>query len=239
MLGCSGSYGAPEGNACSGYLLRAGATRLWIDCGNGTFANLQRHCDVAEIDAVIITHSHPDHCVDIYGLHVMYKYGLGLGGLRVYATADVEPALRALVRHGWENTFDWVTCTDGDRVTIGETEVRFARTDHPVPTLAVEVAAQEKRVVYTSDTGPGWSVDAFGSGADLVLSEATYVHRDIRAPIHLSARQAGEAARAAKAKRLVLTHIWPTVDREESRHEGADAFGADVELAVTNATLQV
>ena len=239
MLGCSGSYGAPPGEACSGYLLTAGATRLWVDCGNGSFANLQRHCDVSDIDAVIITHSHPDHCVDVYGLHVMYRYGLGATGLRVYAPADVEPSLRSLVRYGWDNTFEWIDCADGDSATIGEATVRFSRTDHPVPTLAVEVAAHGKRCVYTSDTGPKWSVDAFGGGADLVLSEATYLHRDIRAPIHLSARQAGEAARAARAQRLMLTHIWPTIDREESRREGADAFGADVELAVTNTTITV
>ena len=63
--------------------------------------------------------------------------------------------------------------------------------------MAVEIAHDGKRLVYTADTGPEWSVDAFAPGADLVLSEATYMHDDIRAPIHLSARQAGEQARAA------------------------------------------
>ena len=73
--------------------------------------------------------------------------------------------------------------------------------------------------MYTADTGPEWSIEAFGSGADLVLSEATYMHDDIRVPIHLSARQAGEAASAAKARRLLITHLWPTVDPVASVEE--------------------
>ena len=93
----------------------------------------------------------------------------------------------------WTDTFDWKLVGDGDRATIGEAQLRFSRTDHPLPTVGVELAHGGKRLVYTADTGPGWSVEAFGPGADLVLSEATYQHDDIRAPIHLSARQAGEA----------------------------------------------
>src|SRR4029079_16519241 len=85
VLGCSGSYGAPAGGACSGYVVRAGDAVIWMDCGNGTFANLQQHVNPADITAVVITHGHPDHCVDIYGLHIMYKYGLQMNGLPVYA----------------------------------------------------------------------------------------------------------------------------------------------------------
>ena len=85
VLGCSGSYGAPAGGACSGYLVRAGATAIWMDCGNGTFVNLQRHIDPADLTAVVITHAHPDHCVDIYGLHVQARYAMGImEGLEEY-----------------------------------------------------------------------------------------------------------------------------------------------------------
>src|SRR5262249_38695774 len=95
----------------------------------------------------------------------------------------------------------------------------------------VEVVHDGKRLLYTADTGPEWSVEAFEPGADLVLSEATYQHDDIRAPIHLSARQAGEAARAAQAKRLMLTHLWPTIDPVASVEEGSEAFGKSVTRA--------
>jgi ribonuclease BN (tRNA processing enzyme) len=230
VLGSSGSYGSPAGGACSGYLVRAAANVVWLDCGNGSFANLQQHADPAELTAVVITHSHPDHCVDIYGLHVLNKYGLERARLPVYAPEGVKKQLEPLVGQ-WADTFDWRLVGDGDTVAIDGVDLCFSRTDHPPPTMAVEIAHDGKRIVYTSDTGPGWSCDAFGTGADLVLSEATYQHDDIRAPIHLSARQAGDAARTAGARHLMLTHLWPTLDPIASVEEGSEAFGKAVVLA--------
>ena len=230
VLGCSGSYGSPAGGACSGYLVRAGDAVIWMDCGNGSFANLQQHANPEDLTAVIITHAHPDHCVDIYGLHVLFKWGLDRRGLPVYAPEGVESTLEGLVGE-WTDTFDWRPVGDRDRVDIDGVSARFSRTDHPLPTVGVELDQGGKRLVYTADTGPGWSVETFGPGADLVLSEATYQHDDIRAPIHLSARQAGEAARAAKARRLMLTHLWPSLDPVASVEEGSEAFGHAVTLA--------
>jgi ribonuclease BN (tRNA processing enzyme) len=238
VLGCCGSYGAPAGGACSGYLVRAGGVTLWLDCGNGTLAALQRHADPADITAVVITHVHPDHCVDLYGLHVLNRYGLERFGLPVFAPAGVRAALLSLVGD-WGGAFDWQEVSDGDRTDIGPVGVRFSRTDHPPPTLAVEVAHDGHRLVYTADTGPRWSVEAFESGADLVLSEATYQHGDIRSPIHISARQAGEMARAASARRLMVTHLWPTLDPAVSVAEATDAFGAPVVLAAPHLSITI
>lgn len=230
VLGCSGSYGAPAGGACSGYLVREGDLVLWMDCGNGTFANLQQHVHPEELTAVVITHAHPDHCVDIYGLHVLNRYGIDRCCLPVYAPEGVEKTLEGLVGD-WSDTFDWRLVGDGDAAEIGPAALKFSRTHHPLPTVAVDLSLGGKRLVYTADTGPEWSVEAFEPGADLVLSEATYQHDDIRAPIHLSARQAGEAARAARAKRLMLTHLWPTIDPVASVEEASEAFGKTVTLA--------
>jgi ribonuclease BN (tRNA processing enzyme) len=230
VLGCSGSYGAPAGGACSGYLVRAGDANIWMDCGNGTFSKLQEHIDPADLTAVVISHGHADHCVDIYGLHVLYRYGLGLRNLPVYTPEGLEKVLEGLVG-SFEDTFEWRVVGDGDRAEVGGATLRFSRTDHPPPTVAVEIAHDGKRMIYTADTGPEWSVDAFGAGADLVVSEATYMHDDIRVPIHLSAHQAGLAAREARARRLLITHLWPTVDPVASAEEASEAFGGAVTLA--------
>ncbi len=238
VLGCSGSYGAPAGGACSGYLVRAGDANIWMDCGNGSFTNLQHHIDPAELTAVVISHGHADHSVDIYGLHVMYRYGLDRRDLPVYAPEGLESVLAGLVG-SFGDTFDWRTVGDGDAATVGEATLRFSRTDHPPPTLAIEIAQGGKRLVYTADTGPGWGVDAFGPGADLVLSEATYMHDDIRVPIHLSARQAGSAARDASARHLVITHLWPTLDPVASVEEASEAFGRAVTLAAPHLVTHV
>jgi len=229
-LGCSGSFGGAGGAACSGYLLRSGASSIWIDCGNGTFGHLQEHLAVEDLSAVVLTHGHPDHCVDIYGLHVLLRYGLGIEDLPVYAPKGLEKFLLALVSD-WGDTFDWRIVGDRDTATVGDIDLRFSRTDHPPPTYAVEAACEGRRMIYTADTGPDWSVGAFAPGADLVLSEATYLDTDIPAPIHLSARQAGLAAREAEAQRLILTHLWPFIDRKVAAEEGSEAFGCGVTLA--------
>ena len=231
VLGCSGSYGAPGGGACSGYLLQTDTTSVWVDCGNGTFGHLQEHLEVENLTAVVLTHGHPDHCVDIYGLHVMLRYGLGIENLPVFAPEGLEKFLLSLVSD-WGNAFDWRAVGDGDATKIGDIDLCFSRTDHPPPTYAVEARSAGRRLIYTADTGPGWSIDAFEPGADLVLSEATYLHDSIPAPIHLSARQAGEAARAARAQRLILTHLWPGVDPAVTAAEGSEAYGGSVTLAV-------
>ncbi len=237
VLGCSGSYGAPRGGACSGYLVRDGATTVWMDCGNGSFVNLQRHVDPADLTAVIVTHEHPDHCVDLYGLHVMLRYGIERTDVPVFAPAGAKSRLGALVE--WGDTFAWHDLEDGGSARIDDLELKFSRTDHPPPTYAVEIAAADRRLVYTSDTGPEWSIDAFAPGANLALSEASYLHADRKSPLHLSAHQAGVAARAAGAERLVLTHLWPQVDPAVANAEGSEAFGAETILAAIDLTVTI
>jgi ribonuclease BN (tRNA processing enzyme) len=230
VLGCSGSFGAAGGAACSGYLLRSNGTAIWVDCGNGTFSHLQEHLKVENLSAVVLTHGHPDHCVDIYGLHILLRYGLGREGLPVYAPEGLEGHLKSLVSD-FGKTFAWNVIGDRDTARVGDIDLRFSRTDHPPPTYAVEATVGDKRLIYTADTGPGWSVSAFEPGADLVLSEATYLHAERPAPIHLSAKEAGDAAREAKAQRLILTHLWPLIDPSLALEEGAEAFGGPVTLA--------
>ena len=141
----------------------------------------------------MITHGHADHCVDIYGLHVMYRYGLEMSGLPVYTPEGLEKVLEGLVGT-FGDTFDWRIVGDGDKATIGEAALRFSRTDHPPPTMA-----SRSRTAASGSCTPPTRARSGASrrsvpGADLVLSEATYMHDDIQVPIHVSARQAGELA---------------------------------------------
>jgi ribonuclease BN (tRNA processing enzyme) len=114
---------------------------------------------------------------------------------------------------------------------VGSIGLTFSRTDHGPETLAVRVDGASQALGYTADTGPGWSIDALGKELDLVLCEATIPAVLEGHMQHLSARQAGASAREAGARRLVLTHIWPTLDLEKSKAEGSEAFGAEADLA--------
>jgi ribonuclease BN (tRNA processing enzyme) len=238
VLGASGSFAGPHG-PCSGYLVRSGDTTVWLDCGNGTFGHLQEYCDVEKLDAVVVTHEHPDHCVDIYGLHVLMRYGLEREGLPVYAPEGLSEHLGSLVGGDWGGAFAWHEIHADARTEIGPLALRFSRTDHPPPTYAVELVSNGRRLVYTSDTGPDWSVGAFAYGADLVLSESTYLADDKPVDIHLSAREAGKAAREAGARRLMLTHLWPRLDPKAVVEEGSEAFGEAVTLAAPHVVTRV
>ncbi|MGH9190437.1 MAG: MBL fold metallo-hydrolase [Acidimicrobiales bacterium] len=234
VLGCSGSYPGP-GGACSGYLIGDGDTTVWVDAGSGTLANLQRLTSADAVDAVVLTHEHPDHWTDIEGFHNILRFVTGRKGVPVFAPAG----LRDRTYGPTEPWLAWTDVADGHRVTVGSLSMSFSRTDHPPETLAVRVDAGGRSVGYSSDTGPGWSLEALGEGLDLALCEATLPAEKKGELAHLTAGQAGATARAAGVGQLVLTHLWPTLDAEQSRAEGAAAFGKPVEVASVGSTFHV
>lgn len=230
VLGCSGSYPGPA-SPCSGYLVRAGDTSVWLDAGFGTFANLQRHIDPDELDGVVLSHAHPDHWVDVLAFGVLVRYYRPRTGIPVLSPADVR-ALAVGVGGEPAPAFDWRIVEDGSVERIGALTFRFSRTDHPGETLAVRVDGDGASLGYSADTGTGWSLAALGPGLGLVLCEATLVGRDGAVGVpHLTAAEAGGDARAAGARHLVLTHLQPGLDDERSRADASEAFGAPVDVA--------
>lgn len=235
VLGASGSFPGP-GQACSGYLVQGAGTSIVLDLGSGTLANLQRHLGLGQLDAVVLSHRHPDHWADLTGLRVAWKYDLGMEGLPVHGTGETR-ALVDAIADGVAPTFDWHDLHDGDEIAIGGLRLRFARTDHYVETYAVRVddPVDGTSLAFSADTGPGWSFDRLGPGIDVALCEATYAtDEDAAGILHLSATRAGTMAREAGVGRLVLTHLLPGSDPDQHRRLAADAFGAPVEIATTN-----
>jgi ribonuclease BN (tRNA processing enzyme) len=229
VLGCSGSF-APAGGACSGYLVRAAGTVLWLDAGPGTLANLQRHVDLDELDGIVLTHAHPDHWVDVLPYHNVARYIRPRTGVPVWSPVKVRD-LAGQVNGAIAPAFDWQVVTDGDVAHLGPLTMRFSRTDHAGETLAVRVDADGASLGYSADTGPGWSLSALGPGLGLAVCEATLAAEDEGRVQHLTGRQAGADARAAGARQLLLTHIQPGVDADRSRADAAEAFGAPVAVA--------
>lgn len=236
VLGCSGSYPGP-GQACSGYLVRCDGTSVWLDAGPGTLANLQRVIGLHQVDAIVLSHEHPDHWTDIEGFYVACRYVIGRSGVPVYAPQGI----RALLRCGpsTEPTLVWHDIAQGSQVALGSMRLSFSLTDHPPETLAVRVDAAGASLGYSADSGAGWSLEALGPGLDLAVCEATFLQDREGSYQHMSARQAGATARAAAVRRLLLSHIWPTIDPAASAREATQAFGRPVEVAQMNATYRV
>lgn len=234
VLGCSGSYPGAD-CPCSGYLVHYGSTAVAIDLGPGCLSNLQRHIDLPALSGVVLSHAHPDHWVDLSGLHVALKHRYGLDGLPVHGTAQ-NREMAALITGSFEPTFRWTDTGDEDSFVIGDLRFTLSRTDHYIETHAVRVDDPEGRsLVYSADTGPDWSMEALGTDVDLALLEATYGTDEERgALLHLSAADAGAMARSARARRLVLTHFWPDSDLSVHARNGAEAYGAAVTIASPN-----
>jgi ribonuclease BN (tRNA processing enzyme) len=233
VLGCSGGYPG-AGSACAGYLVRCDGTLIWLDAGSGTLANLQRHIDIDAIDAVVLSHEHPDHWRDIELLYVAYKYGdrtrrglpvlapRGLSDLTYFRTGDV---------------FDWQVVADGDRLEFAKLVMLFSRTEHGPETLAVRIDGGGRSVAYSADSGPGWSFDRLGDGINLALCEATLDDASEGTVQHMSGRQAGRAA--AGVDRLVLTHFWPDRDPADMAASAKTTFDGPISIAEVGEEFEV
>lgn len=229
VLGSSGSYAGP-GGACSGYLVRAGGTAVWLDAGPGTLANLQRHLDLDELDGIVLSHAHPDHWVDVLPFHNVVRYIRPRTGLPVCSPARVRE-LAVEINGELAPAFDWRVVTDRDVERIGALTFRFARTDHPGETLGMRIDGDGASLGYSADTGPGWSLSSLGPGLGLALCEATFAAGSEVPVQHLTSAQAGADARASGVRHLVITHLQPGVDPDLSGEDATNAFGAPVDVA--------
>ncbi|PSK97206.1 ribonuclease BN (tRNA processing enzyme) [Haloactinopolyspora alba] len=246
VLGCSGSLPGPDSPA-SGYLVEADGARLIVDLGNGVLGPLQQRIGfsaLADIEGVVLTHLHPDHCMDLCGLYVALHYGLRAG--RTIPVHGPEGTARRMAKAygrepepGLSGAFDFVTHTEGP-VRVGPFTVRTARVAHPVPAYAVRVEHEGRALVYSGDTGPTTALSELARGADLLLCEAAFDDGVDHPPgIHLTGREAGEHAASAGVGRLVVTHVPPWGDKAGAAAAAREVFGGPVECAEPGATWKV
>lgn len=238
MLGCCGSYAAPDG-ACSGYLVQGGGVNLWLDAGPGTLANLQRHLDLDDLDGVVLTHAHPDHWVDFLPFHNVVRYIRTRSGLPVWSPRRVRDLAEA-VNGNLTHAVDWTVVDASSHVELGGLRLSFSRTDHGPETLAVRVDEQGgPSLGYTADTGPAWKLSALGEGLDAALVEASMPVDHEGSVQHLSGRQAGLVASEAGVRRLLLTHVQPGVDVDQQVADARAEYAGPIEAVQTNATYEI
>lgn len=243
VLGCSGTYAAP-GNPCSGFLVRGGGTTVVLDCGPGTLANLQDHVSLGEVDAVVVSHEHPDHWLEVPLLRHAWRYGWGVqrADVPLFTTAGTRRLAEGLTEGRLADTFAVTEILDGASFDVGALSFTCSRTAHTVESLAVRVDHGDASVAYTADTGADWRISELGPGLDLVLAEATFLAADGltgMGGVHMTAAEAGESAAEAGARRLVLTHVLPGRSWSEAVGEAGAAYGAPVEPAAPHRTFAV
>lgn len=237
VLGSSGTYPAPD-SPSSGYLVSYLSTHILCDVGFGVFAELARRMSPDRIDAVVLSHRHPDHCADFLALHHALAYGpYDLVGLPVYAAPGVADHIAAFLGAGEGHVlfeiFDFHEVGQENHVSVGKIELRFAVTAHPVPTVAARFEAGGRSLVYSADTGPGGGFPGLCEGASVVMAEASIPgERDQdHFAHHLTATEAGEIAHRAGAEALILTHLRPSLDRESAAAAARSVFSGNVAVA--------
>ena len=241
VLGCSGSYAAP-GNPCTGYLVRSGGAAVLLDCGPGTLGPLQAAADLADISAIVTTHCHPDHWLELPVIRNVFIWFVPRTAVPIYGTAETQAMDQAItvLRSGRTDPLDWTVIDPSSKVTVGDQRWSFARTDHPVETLAVRVDAGGRSFAFSSDTGPGWDFRSLGEGIHVAMCDASHSReREGEGIPHMSARQAAQAASLAKAERLVLTHLAPGCDPGAQLAEASEVFDGTVEVARPGLVLTV
>lgn len=251
VVGCSGSFAGPDSPASS-YLVQAEHEgRTWsvvLDLGNGALGPMQRFVDLAQIDAVFISHLHPDHCVDVCGLYVTRKYRPGGrvdGQLPVHAPSGAAERF-ALMYHGLErggmsSEFDVHELADTQVTRVGPFTITAYLVNHPVEAYGFRVEADGAVLAYTGDTDACDALTPLLTGADLALTDSAFVDgRDETVGIHLSgARAAAATVAAGGVQRLMLTHIPPWNDPEVCRAQAAAVWSGPLDLAVQGKTYEV
>lgn len=230
VLGADGGWPL-TGGATAGYLLRHDGFALWIETGTGTMANIQRHIPLQDVDAIVLSHRHGDHYLDLYPLFLWWRYGgLDLPPMPLFAppgliehASGIEDELR--------EAFDLTEVELGDDVGVGPFRVRTAPMRHPVPTLGMRFEADGAAVAYSADSGPDDALVDLARGADVFLCEATWPAEEVGPPMHLSGTEAGEHATKADVGRLLLTHVRRTDYRPRVLEEASAAYAGPVEVA--------
>ena len=248
VLGCSGSIPGP-GSPASGYLVEADGYRLVLDLGHGAFGALQQHVSPSDVDAVVISHLHADHCIDLTAYIVALRYGgdgyrcrgpegriplVGVPGTRDRLEAAYDPLARKLSLH---EIFTFATPSAGE---LGPFRMSYAQVNHPTPTNAIRVEYGDRSLVYSADTGDSPELVALAQGANVLLCEASVgVDEELVPGLHMTGRMAGEHADKAGVERLIVTHVPPWNSPQAAADEAAAAFHGPVEIAAPGAVYEI
>jgi ribonuclease BN (tRNA processing enzyme) len=241
ILGSSAVYPTSE-NACSGYLLRDENRHLLIDCGAGVLRQIWQWVDPAYLDAIVISHLHQDHFIDLIPLYYYYWFDRQeVLPKRLIAPKEslefISNILPEKSRLTLKKVFNHESAEEGKTFQVGDFHLLTKEVLHTARTFGLRVEWQGRNFAYSSDCAFGDGVVEVAKKADFFLCEAT-----LQQPTeveHLTAEQAGLVAKLAGVKNLILTHIWPSFDVSISVEQARISFGGQVLLAEPKAKFKL
>ena len=242
VLGGCGAW--PEaGQACSGYLIEHDGFHLVLDLGYATMPRLLEHLVAEDVDAVVVSHGHPDHCADLNPLlRARALRDAPPSPLPVYAPPGALDAVLALDRPGMlEAAYDLREFAPGDRFDIGPFQVLTRLLPHWVTNAGIRLTAGGSALAYTGDSGPSPEIVPLSRDADVLLAEASYIDNvpDDSRDFLSSARQAGQQAADAGVDHLLLTHLLPGTMTVAARAAAADSYHGKIDVATAGLMLNL
>ncbi|KPK01110.1 MAG: hypothetical protein AMK71_06790 [Nitrospira bacterium SG8_35_4] len=229
----------------SGYFLEQDAHRVLVDCGSGTLLQLEKAGKrYTNIDAVFITHSHPDHFADLMPfMHAL----LATPGFRreqpltLFASASfLEYFDRAIVTVlGGLRNLPLTLLEVTDRFDSGPFQVLSTQTLHSADSMAFRFEHVDKSVVFTGDADYDQGIIALSENADLLIADCSFPEA-LKVKGHLSSRECGLVAQKAGVKKLVLSHLYPADSPDIDRvYETRKVFGGEIVLAEDLMEIQI
>ena len=221
------------------FIVSEGTTNLLLEMGPGTCSRFQKYVPLQKLSAVLISHAHQDHLLDLfifaYGVY-MYNYlKRGVYHPDVYLTQHGINTVKAVAKVlDLEKYIESISLRQiKSEFTVGELTIRSYQTDHFVPTVALRIENnQGKSVTYTSDTAYIDGLAKFAESTDLLIAEATLKKTDESPEIkHMSGRLAGVLAHKSNARKLLLAHLWYEYNEDEILDEAKHTFKGPAEIA--------
>lgn len=239
---------------CPGFLIQENDSKVLLDCGNGIMRELDKAKELTNL-TVVISHLHKDHYGDLLSLastsYVYHNLGLLNKKIKVYipkpniksgeitytnligenVTRFIEPTINDynfLTNFGTEQFLEFEEYDENTKLSIGDMELTFARNPHQVNAYTTKITTASSNIVYSADTGyKGNILEAFAKNSDLLICEATYLKGQLRkTDNHLYAYEAGLISQKAQPKKLLLTHFWPEIDKNNYLSEAKEIFPA-------------
>ena len=232
-LGVWGGYPTRDGGTTSYLLQSDSGFNLLLDCGSRAVTELEHELAPTCLDAVVLSHYHEDHIADLGALRQYRQlYPKGQDGwdgaiLLIYGHNESAYEFGKLTL---ENVSEGHAYDVENGTEIGPFSLTFLKTVHPVVNYAMKIVEKGtgQVLVYTGDTGYFEKLVDFAKDADILLADVYFFKDKAKMPNHLSSIEAGEIARQAGVKKLILTHLPQFGDLQVLRQEAQDAAGANI-----------
>ena len=251
MLGCHAGMPA-SGRASSGYLVTTRGCRILLDCGPGVAAALSAHGGAHGLDAIVVTHLHPDHCYDLLPIGITVRRAARPAPLPVYVPRGGRALLHdlgGLFPLGLDSrqdipfhqAFTVREYVPEQVIHVGDCTLSMHGLRHVVANCGVRVQSGPDTMAYTGDTGPAGALVELARDADLLLAETTLASTDASGWGHLCATDAAQAAADAGVGQLVLTHLSSAdpLWAQARKAEATCVFNGPVHLALPGARYPV